>query len=187
MPPADETEPSHASARYTPLQITLHWLTAALLVALVGSGLAYSADLAERAAIWVHQVSGQILILVVALRFVVRFFASPLPADPDHAVWERRLAAFTHLGLYVTLIAMAATGYVAASALGHTALALPVSQSFARSDAGEALLFAHFALKWVLLALVGLHLAGVLKHALQGRDGTLSRMTFQPRKEKENA
>ncbi len=92
-----------------------------------------------------------------------------------------------HLGLYTALITMTVTGYVAASALGQTALALPVSQSFARSDIGEALLLTHLALKWVLLALVGLHLAGVLKHALQDRDGTLSRMTSQPRKEKENA
>ncbi len=95
MRPSAEPEPSPESVRYTPLQITLHWLTAALLVALVGSGLAYSADLAERAAIRVHQVLGQILILVVALRFAVRLFASPLPADPDHAVWERCLATFT--------------------------------------------------------------------------------------------
>ncbi|MEO0916599.1 MAG: cytochrome b/b6 domain-containing protein, partial [Pseudomonadota bacterium] len=89
--------------------------------------------------------------------------------------------------LYAALIALVLTGYVAASALGDTRLLFPIDRTFARSDIGETLLDAHFSLKWVLLALLTLHLGAALKHAVFDRDGTFSGMAFPSRKERDHA
>lgn len=164
--------------RYTHSHIIFHWLTALLVLGLVVSGLAYSFELADKGALNAHQVMGQALLVVVTLRVIARLARRPDKVDLGHASWERILAGAVHLGLYALLIAFIVTGYVSASALSNNMLLLPGDLAFARSDTGEVLLEIHYALKWVLLALFGLHFAGAMKHALVDRDNTLSSMWF---------
>lgn len=164
--------------KYAPIQIVFHWLTAGLLVAMAASGMAYSYELIGDGVLVFHQWAGQILIVLLAARIATRLLRRSPTAVTSHAKWEQLLASVTHLALYLCLIAYVATGYVSASALGDTSLLVPANIGFARSDMGEQLLELHFALKWVLLGLVALHLFGVLKHALWDRDTTLSNMTF---------
>ncbi len=161
---------------YSSQQITLHWLTFALVLIMAGTGLAYCLELANAGAMQVHQIAGQALILVLALRLFVRVRTGTPPPLTTHADIERRLAQLVHIGLYAVLIAFVVTGYVAASAETRNALVAPVGLGFARSDTGEALLETHYALKWALLTLFALHIAGAIKHALIDRDTTLSRM-----------
>lgn len=164
--------------RYMHSHIIFHWLTALLVLGLVGSGLAYSFELADKDALNAHQVMGQALIVVVALRIATRLSHRPVKADLGHKGWERTLAGAVHLGLYGLLIAFIVTGYISASALSNNMLVFPGDLAFARSDIGETLLEVHYSLKWVLLALFGLHFAGAMKHALIDRDNTLSSMWF---------
>ncbi|APX12901.1 hypothetical protein BWR18_15325 [Tateyamaria omphalii] len=164
-----------------------HWLTAALVGVMLVTGFAYTNDLWGKAAITGHQISGQALILVLAGRIIMRVVGPRVTVGAVHSFWERGLAIIVHLSLYLCLIALTLTGYVAASALGETALALPIDRTAARSDLGEMFLDAHFTLKWVLLALLTVHIAASLKHAFFDRDGTFSRMTFQPRKDQDHA
>lgn len=163
---------------YSHVHIVFHWLTALLVVGLVGSGLAYSFELADKGALNAHQVMGQALIVVVAMRIFTRVVHRPAKADLGHAGWERALAGAVHLSLYGLLIAFIITGYVSASALSNNMLLVPGDLGFARSDTGETLLEVHYALKWALLALFGMHLAGAMKHTLIDRDSTLSSMWF---------
>ena len=164
--------------RYTHSHITFHWLTALLVLGLVASGLAYSFELADKGALNAHQLMCHALIIVVTLRILTRVVKRPAKADLGHAGWERALASAVHLGLYGLLIAFIVTGYVSASALSNNMLLIPGDLAFARSDTGEVLLEVHYALKWALLALFGLHFAGAMKHTLIDRDGTLSAMWF---------
>ncbi|MEL7462353.1 MAG: cytochrome b/b6 domain-containing protein [Pseudomonadota bacterium] len=164
--------------QYARSHIVFHWLTAVLVLGLVGSGLAFSFELAGKGALNAHQIMGQALIVVVALRILTRIARAPAPADLGHAAWERRLAGAVHLGLYGLLIAFIVTGYVSASALSSNMLLFPADLAFARSDTGETLLEVHYALKWALLALFGLHFAGAMKHMLIDRDDTFSSMWF---------
>jgi cytochrome b561 len=54
---------------------------------------------------------------------------------------------------------------------------LPLPDLIGKSpELGDMLKEAHEALNLALLALVGLHVAGALKHTLIDRDGTLRRM-----------
>ena len=166
---------------YKTVQKVYHWLTALLVLGLLCSGLAYSFELADRSIIQSHQIVGQVLIVLVALRLITRFRYPP--REPEaHAPWERALANGVHILLYVLLIVFLVSGYVSASALREPMLLFPLDQGFARSETGELILEVHFASKWALLVLFGLHFAGTLKHAIIDRDGSFSRMWFSANK-----
>ena len=94
------------------------------------------------------------------------------PPNSDHVWWEKILAAIVKITLYLLLVAYVVTGYVSASGLRSTELLFPINVAFARSDLGDLFMEAHFALKWVLLVVLALHLLGTLKHSLIDRDNT---------------
>lgn len=167
--------------KFSNLQITFHWLTAILVLALVGSGLAFTYEIAGagRETIIAHQIVGQMLIALLVFRIAARLARKTPEIKTAHAAWERALAGSVHLALYGALIGFVVTGYVSASAMRTNALVAPVDIGFARSDLGEAFLELHFALKWALLGLLGLHIAGALKHQIIDRDSTLSNMLFK--------
>ncbi|MEL7345777.1 MAG: cytochrome b/b6 domain-containing protein [Pseudomonadota bacterium] len=166
---------------YTTGQKILHWLTAFLVLGMTASGLAYSLEWADKSILQSHQISGQILIVVIALRIVARIAHRPSECE-SHAPWERRLASVIHLALYGLILVFIVSGYVSASALSNSALLFPVDLGFARSDTGEVFLEVHYAAKWALLALLALHFGGSLKHAFVDRDNSFSRMWFSSRK-----
>ncbi len=168
---------------YSNLQITYHWLTAAAIAAMAASGLAYTYDWVEGDSIAFHQIVGQILIVLLVARIIARLTSPPRHATVQHARWEQIIALVVHIGLYLCMVAYVVTGYVSASGLRDPLLIAPVNQAFARSDTGELILEAHFAIKWVLLGLVSLHIAGVIKHRFWDKDTTLSNMTPTFRKE----
>ena len=164
--------------KYSNAQVAYHWLSFLLIMVMVGTGLGYSYDVFGDGAMRVHQISGQILIVVLVVRIATQL-ARRTPDIPNtHSMWERLLATAVQLALYGVLIAFVVTGYVSASAESSNALLMPVSLSFALSDTGEQLLEIHYMLKWVLLGLIGLHIAGALKHLIIDRDDTFSQMTF---------
>lgn len=167
--------------KYLTAQVTYHWVSFALILFMAGSGMAYSLELADKSALTGHQVAGQVLIVVIVLRIMSR--ATHKNAAADVPTWEHRLAQVTHLALYLVMIAYVVSGYVSASGLNTPALLAPVDIGFARSDMGERFLDAHYQLKWVLLALVSLHIFGALKHKFWDKDDTLSKMTFTNRKD----
>lgn len=164
---------------YSRTQRVYHWISAALILLMAGTGLAYTYELAGDGAMRMHQFAGQVLIGVIVLRIVARLRrGGPVPRNG----WQGMLAQGVHLLLYATMIAFVVTGYVSASAETDNVLLAPVSLGFARSDTGELLLEIHYLLKWALLALLSLHVAGALKHHFVDRDDTLRQMTFtQPK------
>lgn len=161
---------------YSKVQIALHWIMAIMVFGMAAAGLAYRYDWVGNNVLIIHQYAGQVLIVLLVIRVILRFLRPPPAASSHHSMWEKRLASTVHFGLYLCLIAFVITGYVSASALSDTALLFPVDRAFARSERGELLLDAHYALKWVLLGLFTLHFAGTIKHSLIDRDDTLARM-----------
>lgn len=168
--------------KYSRAQIVYHWLTALLILAMVFTGLAFRFDWTGAWVIRAHQVIGQSLILVLVLRIVARIMHRT-PHPSTHKVWERVVSHVTHAALYICMIAFVVTGYVSASGLNTPYLLWPADQSFARSDMGERLLDWHYSLKWMLLALVALHILGALKHLLWDKDDTFTHMTLRSRKD----
>ena len=160
---------------FTRAQIVFHWVSAVLILGMAATGMMYFWEIADAQAIRAHQVMGQILILVLAGRLIVKL-RSPRRTHSAHSAWERLAAMGVHAGLYATMIIFVVTGYVAASAFRTPTLLFPVDQGFARGDLGETLLYTHYNMKWVLLALVAAHVAGALKHHFIDRDNTLRNM-----------
>ena len=164
--------------KYSNAQVAYHWISFVLIMVMLGSGLGYSYDLVGDGGMRVHQIAGQILIVVLVIRIATRLGRRTPNVGDQHPVWERLLAGAVQLALYAVLIAFVVTGYVSASAEASNALIAPVSVAFALSDTGEQLLEIHYMLKWVLLGLIGLHIAGALKHLIIDHDDTFSQMTF---------
>ncbi len=162
--------------RYSFGMIVLHWTTAALVFALAASGLLYSYKIVGSNALIFHQWGGQLLLVLVFIWIGVRLAFGVGSPDSDHIWWEKILAAIVKITLYALLIAYVVTGYVTASGLRDAELLLPINVAFARSDLGDMFMEAHFALKWVLLAVLILHVLGTIKHSFIDRDNTFRKI-----------
>jgi cytochrome b561 len=98
----------------------LHWVGAALIFAMLGLGLimvhAGIASGPKFEAYQLHKSTGFLVLAVTLARGLWRTANSP-PALPDGMrPWERRLARALHLGLYVLILAMIASGWPMVSA-----------------------------------------------------------------------
>jgi cytochrome b561 len=117
-------------------------------------------------------------VVLLRLAYRARHPAPPLP--PDVPGWQRAAARATHAGLYALLLVMPLAGYVRVRAGGFPiealdALGLPtlVPRSDALAGVAKA---THLYASYALVALVALHVAAALQHALWRRDGVVSRM-----------
>lgn len=158
----------------------LHWVMAALVVAMLALGLRIEAMQPGLSNLWLyslHKSLGLIVLALVLLRLVWHL-VSP-PPRPIGGGWQGRLARAVHWAIYALLIAMPLSGWVASSATGLDVMVFdrwvvppiaPVSETV--ENRGFAL---HGAMAFALMALVGLHVMAALKREMDG-DGTLRRM-----------
>ncbi|SAK44347.1 cytochrome B561 [Caballeronia hypogeia] len=159
-----------------------HWLTALLL--LIQYVLAWTMPDVHRdtkpvGLIAWHLGVGMVIVLLLVVRLVWRGVHGA-PPEPDTLPSAlRTLARFTHALLYALLIAVPLMGWANASSRDWsvTLLGVPMPPlSRAGSSIGHALGDWHRNFAWVLLALVGLHVAAALFHQFVLGDGTLRRM-----------
>jgi cytochrome b561 len=174
-----------AVSRYHPLLVALHWLLALLIIGNLAGGLLVLDNLADtdpekQQILRLHMAGGLIVLGLMLVRIVTRFTtARPLPAHAHGPL--RWLAAASHGLLYVLILAMAVTGLGTAQLAGlfpileGKPVTLPTDWSTIAPHAGHEL-FAR-----VIVAVIGLHLAGWLYHAVR-RDGTAARMWFGARR-----
>jgi len=162
---------------YGYLTKTLHWVTFALVLALGTLGYGYSTlEVFDDPAIAWHQRLGWLGIVIVTLRLAL-YAVQPKPAPVEtHKPLERKAARTVHILLYVLLLAFFVTGVFNTSDLRDGSVPEIIPRSWVRADWGEAVVDAHFALKYILAGLLFLHIGGALKHAVIDRDGTLRRM-----------
>ena len=158
--------------RYSFGIIVLHWITAVLMFALATSGLLYSYKIVGSNALLFHQWGDSSFLVLVFIWIGVRLAFGVGPPNSNHLWWEKILAALVKITLYALLVAYVVTGYVSASGLSNAELLFPINVAFARSDLGDLFMEAHFALKWVLLVVLGLHILGTIKHSFIDRDNT---------------
>lgn len=165
--------------RYSAVSILLHWLIAALVVSNL-----FVAEAMEdsRALFTVHKSIGITVLLLTLVRIGWRI-AHPWPPFPEHmASWERFLARANHVAFYLLLLAVPLLGWATVSAGGRPFGALfgvipwfnlPIAES--RELRGTLGDFHEFGVLCVLI-LVGLHVAGAIKHHFLDRDVVLARM-----------
>jgi cytochrome b561 len=165
--------------RYTLPAIVLHWAQAVVVIWLLWLGWTM-VDLpkgAERSAAYsLHKSLGLLALLLIVARLAWRRgHRAPKSLATG---WEATLATATHHGLYALLFLAPMAGFLASSftpyAIKFFGLELP-KLGWPDEALNGVFKLAHLAFVWGLAGLIGLHIAGGLKHALM-RDGTMRRM-----------
>ncbi len=160
-----------------------HWLSAALVLFLVGYGF-WMTHLLERAGRlahyqW-HSVIGWYLLALLALRFAWRAFnpAPPLPAELPR--WELATAHAVHWTLYALMFAVSISGWMVADTFRQPIEAtlfgvIPASFRSYR----EAIETTPLVSSYVLLALAAVHIAAALRHHWIRKNDVLRRMGWR--------
>lgn len=169
-----------SSNRYSSPAIVLHWLSAILVIGMIGWGI-WMADLpkgAERSwAFGVHKSFGLLAIVLIAVRIAWRASHRP-PDNPALAGTERKLAAAAHHLLYVLLVLVPAAGLTSVSFTKYPLkfFGIPIPKPGYPDEALNAFFSnTHSVLAWTLAAVIAVHVAAAIRHGLR-HDGTLQRM-----------
>lgn len=159
----------------------LHWATAVIVLAMLAIGFAMTTSLADyHFLVSLHRPLGVILFLLVAIRLTVRLFSKVPPVPAGMPGWQRTLASLSHVLLYILLFAMPLVGWGMLSAAAYPVtlfgpLTLP---AFLPHDITlfSILRTTHTVLACALGAVIALHVAAALTHALIFRDSVFQSM-----------
>ena len=170
--------------RFNPLQRTLHWVMAVCILTMlfIGVGMASTVAPDNLTLVAIHKPLGIAILILALIRLAVRlrYGAPALPADLPEPM---KLAAYlSHYALYALMIAMPLIGWAMLSAAQYPVVLWPGVwlPRIAPQSAGlhTALWNAHFYLGFLFFALILMHLAAALFHALIRRDGVFDSMGF---------
>ena len=172
---------------FVPAARVLHWLMAAMVLTmlLVGIGMVASVSARHEWLVNFHKPLGIAILLLAAVRLVVRW-RNPPPALPADLPALQKLAAYaSHWLLYFLMLALPLIGWAMLSAGGYPVMlsaSLRLPPIFPTGPVGFAVL-RHLHTWFALLLLVTFlgHMAAALYHGLIRRDGVLSSMTWRRR------
>ena len=168
--------------RFTPLQRLLHWLMAVCILAMlfVGVGMLSTVTAKFLPLIAIHKSLGVAILALALIRLAVRLRRGA-PALPSDLPEPMKLAAhLSHYALYALMIAMPLLGWGMLSAAAYPVVVfggVTLPAILPQSDGLHSLLReAHAWLAFAFFALVLMHLAAALYHALVRRDGVFQTM-----------
>ena len=170
--------------RYTGTAIALHWLIAVLLLGQFVFGLMLediTRGTPERGYyVNLHKSSGIVIGLLILLRLGWRLTHRPPPLPASMPRWQRHAARISHAALYLCMLVLPLSGYLASNFSRHGVKFFNVVR-WAPWGPDDKNLYALFNgihhLAALLLALfVAVHVLAVAKHMLIDRDGLLLRM-----------
>jgi cytochrome b561 len=162
----------------------LHWLIGVALLAEIVFGFLLD-DIAPRgtparaAVINLHKSIGVLLGLLVVLRLAWRWRHAPPPWPEWMPLWQRSAARLLHAAMYVCMLALPLSGYVASNLSKNGIKVLgywlrPWGPDLPAAYA--ALTRLHDVTAWLFAALVAGHVAVALKHALIDHDAVFARV-----------
>jgi cytochrome b561 len=170
--------------RYDKVAIALHWLVAVGVFVMVGLGW-YMVDIPKgtppRAFFYnLHKSIGVTVAIIVLVRVVWRWNHQPPPLPVATASWVVNASRLSHSLLYALLVLMPVAGFTASNftKYGVTYFGLfKIGPLFAENKAlYELFQGIHHAASEVLVIVIGIHIAGALKHLLIDKDGVFFRM-----------
>ena len=168
--------------QFTGLQRLLHWFMAACILAMffIGVGMVSTIMPKYVTLLLTHRTLGITILVLALIRLGVRarYGAPPLPRDLPEPM--KRAAQLSHYALYALMIGMPLIGWAMLSAGGYPIVLLwgiHLPAIAPQSASLHALLWtAHQFLGLAFFALILLHLAAALFHALIRRDGVFESM-----------
>lgn len=158
-----------------------HWLTAAMVLTMLGIGVAMVASLADyHRLVSIHRPLGILLLIVVVIRFINRHYSTLPPFPATMSQRERKVASASELFLYVLLAVQPLIGWGMLSAARYPVTLFGSLHLFPILP-HNAMLYvvlreAHTILAYLLFLTFVAHLGAVLFHTWAVRDGTFSRM-----------
>ncbi|NIE62754.1 cytochrome b [Burkholderia sp. Ax-1719] len=177
MTPSQATE-----ARFSPLQRALHWIMAICILSMlfIGVGMVSTIRPDYLTLVSIHKPLGIVILILALIRLVTRLVkgAPALPADMPEPM---KLAAhLSHLVFYALMIALPLIGWGMLSAADYPVVAagIRLPAILPHSNELHSLLWnAHRFLALCFFALIVVHLAAALFHALVRRDGVFQAMS----------
>jgi cytochrome b561 len=185
--------PTSTRQRYTAVAIGLHWAIALLIIGLLAVGwlmddfIPSGPGSPKTAIIQLHKSFGITVLLLTIVRIVWRLM-NPPPPEPAMPALQKFVASAVHVLLYVLMIAMPLTGWIMASAqigqhetrfFGTFEMYVPGIATLpaeTREPLAEGFEQVHHNLAWVIVGLLGLHVAGAVKHQFIDKDGLMARI-----------
>lgn len=172
------------TVRYSPGQQLLHWVTVALMLAILPVAWVVISLKEDTPPFYfyldIHKSLGLTILALTLVRIIARTRRAP-PAYP--AIWpaiSRRLAGVTALALLLMLLAMPVSGYLWTTGHGYDVAPFDLIQfpriAWNNRALGDAAKGFHQFGQWIIYGLIGMHLTGVLYHVIVRRDGALGRM-----------
>jgi cytochrome b561 len=169
-------------APFSAVSRALHWLMAAMVLAMLFIGIGMAASVSERYRLLVsiHRPLGVAILILVAVRFANRLLNPPPPLPADMTSLERFGAKASHVLLYALMFLMPLVGWGMLSAASYPivlygSLQLPpiLPHNLALY---AALRHLHTYLAYLLFATFLAHFGAALFHGLIRQDGVLSSM-----------
>ena len=167
--------------QFTPLQRALHWLMAICILAMlfIGVGMVSTVTPAYLTLVSIHKPLGIAILALAVLRLIVRWRCGA-PALPRDMPEPMKLAAgLSHVLFYVLMLVMPLLGWAMLSAADYPVVVagmhLPAIVS-PNPGLHSVLWNAHRLLAFCFFALVLVHIAAALFHALVRRDGVFEAM-----------
>jgi cytochrome b561 len=168
--------------RFTVLQRLLHWVMAVCILAMlfIGVGMVSTVMPKYLTLVSIHKPLGIAILVLAMVRLAVRlvYGAPSLPVDLPEPM---KVAAYlSHYAFYALMIGMPLIGWGMLSAAAYPVVlfgSVHLTAILPQSDSLHTLLWnAHFYLAFVFFALILLHIAAALFHALIRRDGVFEAM-----------
>jgi cytochrome b561 len=159
----------------------LHWLMAALVLAMLFIGIAMVASISDyHRLVSIHRPLGILILILVVIRFVNRRFSTLPPFPPSMSSQERFVASASELLLYALLFVQPLVGWGMLSAARYP-IVMFGSVHLPPILPHSVMLYAtlrttHTVLAYLLFLTFLAHFGAVLFHTLIVRDGTFSRM-----------
>lgn len=175
--------PAAAPPAYTPVARLLHWVTAALVLALILIGLIMvhllKSGPAQDFLFTLHESLGITVMAVVYFRIAYRLTHPPMPLPPEIPDFYRIAGQSVHYLLYALLVAQPALGWI-----GTSAYRAPVHFFWTEVPpiwpenraVSDQVFWVHLAVGLAIAGLVCLHAGAGLFHHFMRRDVVLMRM-----------
>lgn len=177
------TAPAGAPARYSALQIAIHWITAIIILGMIPAGLVMTRlgpGTTTNLLYELHKSFGIIVIGLAVLRILVRATSGAPPVVETIPAWQRIAARMTHYALYALIILVPLVGLVATSTccppvnlFWTIPVTLPVDGGM---EASKPIFDFHRVLALALAAILLLHASAALHHHYVKKDHTLRKM-----------
>jgi cytochrome b561 len=170
--------------RFAPSSRVLHWLMAALILAMlfIGAGMAATVSQRYHLLVSIHKPLGVAILLLALVRLVNRLIFPPPPLPQSLPKPQQVAAKASHYLLYGLMFLIPLIGWGMLSAADYPVM-LSRSLHLAPILPPDPPLYAllrllHRYLAWLLFLTILLHLAAALFHALIRRDGVLRSMAL---------